>query len=345
MVLHRGRVPLTSAGLGTRRLAALSLQRAKITARSIILIDEIEHGLEPHRLLHLLNVLRTSVVGDEPTMGQIFLTTHSSEAVAALQAADLNVVRSTEATTSVQRLLDAFDGTDIDPQAIARAGAAALLARRVIVAEGKTEIGYVRALATLWNERQGVPLTYIGTTTTDGGGSQAASRAVGFAKLGYETALLVDSDTKLKPTEDEILEAGARLIQWDGGVSIEERIVLDLPAAALETFVVLAGEVTEDQNAVLNSISDRLPDHAPKLESTDPLSWVSDEIPLDEVRQAVGKAANRKKWFKDIDRGERLGHLVISLLDQMTDTDTSRKTDALERFAYGNEHTVDQEHD
>lgn len=49
--LHDGNVPLRQAGLGTRRLVTMSLQHnEKKTSARPTLIDEVEHGLEPHRL-------------------------------------------------------------------------------------------------------------------------------------------------------------------------------------------------------------------------------------------------------------------------------------------------------
>jgi energy-coupling factor transporter ATP-binding protein EcfA2 len=52
--LHDGLIPLRRAGFGTRRLLALALEREAITSGSIALIDELEQGLEPHRVRGLL---------------------------------------------------------------------------------------------------------------------------------------------------------------------------------------------------------------------------------------------------------------------------------------------------
>ena len=131
LALHQDNVPLSNAGLGTRRLVALALQRAGIAGGSVVLIDEVEHGLEPHRLLHLLQSLREAVAktADGPGLGQVFLTTHSADAVAELEADELHVIRSADGLTTIQRAPDAFTDADgIDPQAVVRAGAAALLA-------------------------------------------------------------------------------------------------------------------------------------------------------------------------------------------------------------------------
>ncbi|WP_175272027.1 ATP-binding protein [Prescottella equi] len=53
-----GDVPLSSFGLGTRRLTSLSIQDEAMDGGSIIAIDEVEHGLEPHRLAQTLRHLK-----------------------------------------------------------------------------------------------------------------------------------------------------------------------------------------------------------------------------------------------------------------------------------------------
>ena len=336
LALHQEKVPMTYSGLGTKRLLALALQRAGISGSSVVLVDEVEHGLEPHRLLHLLQSLREAVAATEgtPGLGQVILTTHSADSVAELNMDEIHIVRSAAGLTTIQRVPDAFDDVEgIDPQALTRAGSAALLARRVIVAEGRTEIGYVRAMASLWNSTRGTPIAHRGTTTMDGGGSQSVGRAVGFVRLGYETALFVDSDVPIEVTT--AFEAGVRVIQWADSVSTEERITRDLPEEDLERFVRLAIELVEDQDAVLSAIGAQLPVGIDSLKTPDVLSWVSSTAPIEAVREAIGKAAKKKKWFKGIEQGQRLGDLVGELLPQMGGSDTVTKTAELENFAYG----------
>ena len=337
LALHQENVPLSNSGLGTRRLVALALQRAGISQGSVVLIDEVEHGLEPHRLLHLLQSLSEAVtkIDEDSGLGQIFLTTHSADAVAELKVDELHIVRSKDGHTTVQRVPDAFsDADEIDPQAVTRAGAAALLARRVIVTEGRTEVGYLRAMATAWKVTRGIPIAHLGTTFTDGGGHQAAGRATGFARLGYETALFVDSDALLDPPVASVSEAGVRVIQWADSVSTEERVTRDLPEDGLKRLVQLAISLIKDKEAVLSAIQAQLSNEANPLVAPDPLSWVAPARSIDEIREAIGKAAKKKKWFKGIEEGIRLGELVSELLPQMSGSDTAAKTAELESFAY-----------
>ena len=169
----------------------------------------------------------------------------------------------------------------------------------------------------------------------DGGGHQAAGRAIGFARLGYQTALFVDSDVPLDPPVTIASEAGVRVIQWADCVSTEERIARDLPDEDLERLVRLAIDLVEDQEAVLSTISAQLPAKIDSLGAPDVLSWVSPVASLDMIREAIGKAAKKKTWFKGIEQGQRLGDLVGELLPQMCGSDTVAKTADLEDFSYG----------
>src|SRR3546814_4989268 len=60
------------------------------TRRSSDLIDELEHGLEPHRIIRLLGSLGAK---EAPPPLQVFMTTHSPVALLELSGNQLFVVR------------------------------------------------------------------------------------------------------------------------------------------------------------------------------------------------------------------------------------------------------------
>ena len=90
-----------------------------------------------------------------------------------------------------------------------------------------------------------------------------------------------------------------------------------------------------NQEAVLSAIGAQLPVRNDPLTTPDVLSWVSSAAPVDVIREAIGKAAKKKRWFKGIEQGQRLGDLVGELLPQMGGSDTAAKTADIENFAYG----------
>lgn len=143
LLLHDQEVPLTGYGLGTRRLISLAIQETAFNEGAILLIDEVEHGLEPHRLHHLLRHLKNRTADGS---GQVLMTTHAPVAVEALRAQDISVVRSKDGTTTVRQVPGYLD----DVQGALRAGPSAVLASRVVVCEGKTEMGVVRSFLLHW---------------------------------------------------------------------------------------------------------------------------------------------------------------------------------------------------
>src|SRR5690606_11272910 len=71
-------IPLRSLGTGSARLLMAGLQREAAQAATIALVDEVEFGLEPHRLKLLLDSLGAK---DANLPLQVFMTTHSPVAL------------------------------------------------------------------------------------------------------------------------------------------------------------------------------------------------------------------------------------------------------------------------
>lgn len=317
--LHVGSVPVRSAGLGSRRLTALAIQRASFAHGSVLLIDEVESGLEPHRLRYLLRRLRATETG------QVLMTTHSEIAIVELTTAELRVVRSNDGATTVWDV-------PADLQQVVRSAPEALLARRVIVGEGKTEVGLCRALEASWTSARGAPPAEKGIVLIPGDGASAPRIALGFAGLGYPTALLVDSDVVISPPEEDLTARGVSVHQWAGTVCTEERVLMDLPWAGVLSVITRASElqVTDEPQAVYDSIASQL--GAPMGTRVD--EWLHNGFDQAAIRRAAGKAAKKQGWFKRIDLGEALGAVIADALPGMVGTDLKGKLDALEAWAY-----------
>lgn len=56
--LHENAIPLRLKGKGTKRLLSIAIQMVNTSPNGIILIDEIEQGLEPDRVKHLVKTLK-----------------------------------------------------------------------------------------------------------------------------------------------------------------------------------------------------------------------------------------------------------------------------------------------
>ncbi|GAB18410.1 hypothetical protein GOEFS_054_00230 [Gordonia effusa NBRC 100432] len=89
LALYEDVIPLTSFGLGSRRLTSLAVQQLAAGNRSLAVVDELESGLEPHRAVRLLNYLLS-----DDGYSQVLVTTHSPVIVEQAQIENLATVRS-----------------------------------------------------------------------------------------------------------------------------------------------------------------------------------------------------------------------------------------------------------
>lgn len=150
-------VPLRSLGTGSARLLIAGLQREAFGGQSgIVLVDEVETGLEPRRLQRLLMSLGAKEAA-EPL--QVFLTTHSPIAVRELNAKQLWVVHHEAGQHAVH-----WAGQHDEMQGTARATPKALLAKTIILCEGASEVG--------------LGCWAMSPTRVDGSNNKASSRAL-----------------------------------------------------------------------------------------------------------------------------------------------------------------------
>lgn len=324
--LHDGNVPTRRAGLGTRRLLAVAMQREAAAQTGLTIVDEFEHGLEPHRIRRLLRVLRgRAPEGNELANAQLIVTTHSPTVLHELAAAEVAVTRrSSDGSVSVKCLPPAVDY-------IVKRTPHALLARKVIVAEGATEVGLCLAFDDEWTTQSGASFAYRGVFVVDGGGgTQPAEIAGHLATLGYDVALLIDSDAKAKVSR----AAGATVLAWPGGVCTEQRLATDLPDAAIEVMARLADE--RGGRGVRDAIADQLKVSRVTLKEGDPASWVS-AAGVAAFRTAFGEVAKKKNqaWFKTREQGNLLGQLIIAHWAAIENTPTHELVAKLRAFVHG----------
>ena len=202
--LHDGEVPIRRVGLGARRLLIMALQCEIAAAGGIILIDEFEHGLEPHRVRHLLRRLEKRA--SEHSFGQVVLTSHSP-VVLEESPGRLHIVRPGE-EVSISRIPDELMAT-------VRKAPEAFLGRKVLVCEGKTEVGICRAYDEFITAQGKDSFACRGVVPVDGGGTDAVRVSKNLANLGYSVLYLGDSDTPdTMARKAEMEELGIGVCVW-----------------------------------------------------------------------------------------------------------------------------------
>ncbi|MEA5362800.1 ATP-binding protein [Amycolatopsis sp., V23-08] len=342
LVLHDGMVPLTSQGLGARRLTSMAIQHAKPGDHALVLVDEVEAGLEPHRLHRLLRKLSNDA---EAGTSQVIITTHSSLVVEALPAECLAVVRSVDGTTHITSVPADLGGAEQPTiQGTIRKGPSAMLASRVLVGEGATELGVLRAFSAFWDRSATEPLAIVGAVVKDGKSDrEALISARQLAVLGYPTAVLIDSDQPLTEEAEAARAAGVEVIQWADEMCLEQRVAQDLPAVGLRALVELAVELNGGEDAVRDAVQARLPAalQAPRLIGCDPLGWVDSGRTLETVRGAVGLTAHKKGWFKTETKGEQLGNLLLNHHEALATTDFGLKMRQVRAFMFAERQVAD----
>ncbi|MGA3797727.1 ATP-dependent nuclease [Pseudomonas fluorescens] len=234
-------IPLRSLGTGSSRLLVAGLQRMAADAASIALVDEVEYGLEPHRLIRFLDSLGAK---DPQQPLQVFITTHSPVALRELSGQQLHVVRK---VGDQHRVLLAGDGNDV--QSTLRADPEAFLAKHVIVCEGASEVGLVRGLDQFWSAAHNDSFMARGCAYVNAGGGttdHVYNRGRALLGLGYRVLLIVDAD---KPPTPEIAQAfvaqGGVAMTWGQGRALEDELFASLPDLAIDALIVKALEVNE----------------------------------------------------------------------------------------------------
>jgi len=325
ITLLDGEIPLRSGGLGSRRLLVMAIHKNCSKDGSIILIDEIENGLEPYRLRNLIRTLRPNNKEDS---FQCFITTHSSISIVEHPAHELFVVRSENGKTVINQVANTL-------QNLVRKIPEAFLARSIIVCEGKTEWGICRAMDDYWQTQGHPPMACNGIEpicNPTGGGTEAPTYAVELAKLGYRVAYFGDSDAPINPSIDEMESLGIKVILWDGNVEVERRLCLDLPIGAVSEFIDLAITINGSENDVWNEIKKQT-----QLGDNDfsrDISRLLAKLGEEKARLSVGIAADKGKWFKRQDKGIELGNLIIKYIDVLRETNTGIKLQELAGWCY-----------
>ncbi len=328
LALYEDVVPLTSYGLGSRRLASLAVQQLAAGNRSVAVIDEMESGLEPHRAVRLLKYL------DSDDYSQVIVTTHSPVIVEQAPLDSLAVVQNRAGEVTITSLAESSEPI----QRVRRGRPSALLARRVIAAEGKTEHGLVLALLDSWDvERSAAGLTTHageGVAVQDCvGGSEVPLRAAAMVAMGYEVVTLMDNDDRTVDPHVAVAEAaGVTVVRWDDGMNTELQVCAELDAGGLSKLLELGVELRSTADTVVADI--RRADLEHPVTGLQVADWAAGGISLDAARSRIAKAMIDGKWFKDVDHGRRLGEWLLQHRQTLALDKVFAKLDQLKESIY-----------
>lgn len=283
--LHDGNIPFRLKGKGSKRLISISIQTELAKSGGILLIDEIEQGLEPDRAQHLANILK------KHNSGQIFITTHSRDVLVELDAHNLFRMKKNGATL--------FPFTS-ELQACLRSNPEAFFAERIIVCEGATEVGFCRGINKYRISRGKDNITLKGIRFANGMGSTQVEYAEGFKTAGYDVCIFCDSDVvSINDKKASLKEKGISIIDTDVNNSIEAQIFSDLNWAGIKELIEYR-MTFKDIEHIKAQVSKQYPT---------PFNANTLNVDTPEIRKALGisSAEKDKDWFKRTDHGEFIG--------------------------------------
>ncbi|UWR73181.1 ATP-dependent nuclease [Phaeobacter inhibens] len=326
--LHDGNMPLRTLGSGSSRLMVAGVQNSG-PKQNITLVDELELGLEPHRIMRLLRFLRSGFPqeGDAPPiLHQTFLTTHSPVVVCELDVAELFCVRNSAGSVAVN-CARPTEGQAETAQRHVRSNPHAFLAPRLLIGEGRTEVGFWRGLDDLWCVDDKESFAYQGVVAIDGGGNDNAVKlGLHMQKLGYSCFVLLDTDVDVSEVnKQKFKDAGGQVAEWIEDCDIERRVFLDVPWTTVREIIDFTLEVV-GEGRVLNNLFlankeavdiDRAALDA-LADSEANRKWLASAATL-KVEKKPGVKEDRS-WFKDMTRGEQLGKFVFGCLKDIPET-------------------------
>jgi hypothetical protein len=289
ITLHDGQNrPLGMYGKGSKRLLSMAIQLALAKAGGIVLIDEIEQGLEPDRIRTIINKL------SQVESGQIFVTTHSRDVVVESKAETIYLMKKGSKS---------FYQFEPELQGLLRSQPEAFFAMRVILCEGATEYGIIRALDSHLQQNEKLSLTARSIAIVDSkGGNNFYQYAIWLKSKGFDVVTFNDDDNKnIHPFKEAAVRAGVHMAICDAGNAFEQQLFNDVPWDVVIELTQLAKDILSEEAVVscidIQSISE--------LENT-----IDDRKP--EIRQKLGAQSKKKGWYKNVRDGERLGNILIA---------------------------------
>lgn len=297
ITLHSDNIPYKLHGKGSKRLLSIAIQKGLVEEGGIVLIDELEQGMEPDRSRNLARLLK------QAKNGQVFVTTHSRAVLAEVSASNLFLIRKD------QPAVVTFAGND--DQAILRLKPEAFFAKKILCCEGKTEFGIVRAMDDYLQETRGFGLAVQGIVYLNCKGEGSSFKDAGLLKgKGYEVCIFADADIKeFQKKKDEATAIGVTTVHCDIGKCIENMLFTYLPWEAvcemMDAAVLFKGE-----QAVFNNL---------RYRNMAAIKAVTDEDDRIKVRNELAEMSNKGKWYKDIDAGEAVGKAWFDHIDELAD--------------------------
>jgi putative ATP-dependent endonuclease of the OLD family len=310
--LHEDSVPFRLKGKGSKRLASIAIQSVLVREGGIMLIDEIEQGLEPDRIKQAVR----SFGGHHA--GQIFITTHSRDAITELGSEPLLFMLKDNYTNKLETRSFSVDNEDL--QKAVRACPEAFFSKKVIICEGATEVGICRAMDK-WRRSINKPqMSFKDCAYIDGTGNTIVQRVDEINRAGLNTALFCDSDLEEINKKKDVWKAeGVSIFDCDEGLCLEQQVFKDMSWQGIKELLQYAeNENTDSFSAIFKNYKET------------PINEWNDDIELRNkiiaIFKPTKKGTTKRDWFKKIHHGEFLGKVIFQHFEELNEKSRLRKS-------------------
>lgn len=307
--LFEGSKPFNQRGYGSKKLINLGLQIGDNDRASILLIDEIEIGLEPYRQKSLIHRLKKEVNNG----GQVLFTTHSTVVLAELDISQLILVNSEDGVTTFRIIANENAMLNSKMQGMLRRIPDAFLTPRILVCEGITEVGFIRALDEKLQENEKFYMASRCVSYADGkGGAETLAVAERFHDLGFDVAVLIDNDRpEDENKKNSLISKGVSVFSWEEEQCIETAL---LPLFSVETLGKLLQWESEKKDATWDEIIKQ--------------GFAREKYILGENANLleIAKICSKKEFFKRVAGGEELGKMFFEKIYGISPDSAAVKT-------------------
>lgn len=298
IALHDESLPYRLHGKGSKRLMSIAIQMSMASQGGIALIDEIEQGLEPDRIVTLTRIFK------EISKGQVFITTHSMNVILEATATNLFILNAgANKLAHVEAELDNCRRSN--PQAF--------FGKKLIVCEGKTEYGFLRELDIRLDKKYNANFSTNGVVVVNAeGGDKMYTFAIKLKKLGYDVCVFADNDVSNQMIKviNSVKNEGISLFLCDSGNCFEKEVFNSI---TWDAFRVLT-QCKEIGYRVAEDLKNRI-SLAASIQEQNKIR--------EEILQIVVK--DKKGWFKHIPGGEFLGSIVLDDIENIPDENNLKK--------------------
>jgi hypothetical protein len=203
-----------------------------------------------------------------------------------------------------------------------------LFGKRVVLCEGATEVGVVRAIGEHARKTKGLPFSVSGTIIVDGEGSTFIEYAKKLTSLGIPVLVLCDSDREDHNKKICELESNhICVLKWMDNDALEQAVFRNVTNNDISKLICLYDDLRNNQteHAFQPSLSrGTIQCIKSVIPSFDPSGLECNHEWTDEERKKIGDLAKSSEWFKRISKGERLGQLLEDILPTLPEDNILR---------------------